>query len=273
MPGEPLRPVIVGVDPSPLNPAAVDLAAEEAMARVAPLVVVHAMEGSDDAAVTAAHRLVATAVARTRAEHPGLAVAGEVVDGDAVTALVERARDASLLVLGERGRRPAPGAPDVPARTSELLPVPLMVHRPLEHPPSVVLPRPVLLGVSGAAGSDGTIEFAFAEAALRGAPLLAVHVWATPTDRGHDERAGASSDREEAERVLVAALERWAEKYPEVRVRLAARRGLDVPVVLTAASSICQLAVVGRGRRTGPVFEVLTRRAHCPVAVVPHATA
>ena len=73
--------------------------------------------------------------------------------------------------------------------------------------------------------------------------------------------------------MLVAALERWAEKYPDVRVRLAARHGLDVPVALTAASGVSQLAVVGRGQRTGPVFDVLTRRAHCPVAVIPRVAA
>lgn len=271
MPGEPFGPVLVGVDPSPTSLAAVDLAAEEAMARVAPLVVLHALEDSGVAAAQAAHRLVAVAVARTRAEHPGLVVAGEVVDGDPVTALVARSRGGSLLVLGERDRRLALGATDIPTRAAALLPVPLIVHRPLEHSPSVVLPRPVLLGVSGAIGSDSTVEFAFAEAALRGAPLFAVHVWAAPADtsadRARDDRTTAVEAHEEAEHTLVAALERWSEKYPEVQVRLAARHSLDVPVVLTAASSTSQLAVIGH--RTGPVFDVLTRRAHCPVALVP----
>jgi hypothetical protein len=276
MSGEPFGPVVVGVDASSMSLAAVDLAAEEAMARVAPLVVLHAVEDGDDAAMRAAHRLVAVAVAQTRAEHPGLAVSGEVVVDDPVAALVARASGASLLVVGGLERRAAPFAGGVATRISAQTEIPFIVYRPLEHPPSVILPRPVLLGVSGAAGCEAPVEFAFAEAALRGAPLLAVHVWAAPADtsadRGRDDRAAAIAAHGEAEQVLIAALERWAEKYPEVRVHLAARHGLDVPVALTAASSSSQLAVIGRRERTGPVFDVLMRRAHCPVAVVPHTT-
>jgi hypothetical protein len=276
MSGEPFGPVVVGVDPSPMSTAAVDLAAEEALARVAPLVVVHAVDDVGGAAMRAAHRLVEVAVAQTRAEHPGLAVSGEVVVDDPVTALVARASGASLLVVGGRERRAAVGAGGLATRIGALIEIPFIVYRPLEHPPSVVLPRPVLLGVSGTAGSDAPVEFAFAEAALRGAPLFAVHVWAAPADtagdRGRDDWAAAIAAHAEAEHVLVAALERWAEKYPEVRVHLAARHSLDVPVALTAASSSSQLAVIGRGKRTGPVFDVLVRRAHCPVAVVPHIT-
>lgn len=280
MPGEPFGPVVVGVDQSLMSMAAVDLAAEEAMARVAPLVVLHAtgsVRSGDEAAVRAGHRLVAVAVARTRAEHPGLAVGGEVVVDDPVTALVARASGASLLVVGGRQRRTPPGASDLATRIGARVELPFIVYRPLAHPPSVVLPRPVLLAVSGGGSEDAPVEFAFAEAALRGAPLLAVHVWAAPADtaadRRRDDRAAAIAAHEEAEHVLVAALERWAEKYPDVRVHLAARHGLDVPVALTAASSTSQLAVIGRGRRSGPVFDVLIRCAHCPVAVVPHVMA
>lgn len=256
MAGEPFEPVVVGVDTSPASLAAVDLAADEAMARVAPLVVVYAV-GEAGGGAAEADRLQ-VAMARTRAEHPGLAVSGELAGTDPVTALTARATGASLLVLGAHGRQAVPSAVDVPWRVAAQVAVPLIVHRPLDCPSSTPLPRPVLLGVSGTADSDGPVEFAFAEAALRGAPLLAVHVWAEDCG-SHDE----------AERVLIAALERWAEKYPEVRIRLAARHGLDVPVALTAASRSCQLAVIGRGRRTGPVFDVLLRRAHCPVAIVP----
>ena len=88
--------------------------------------------------------------------------------GDPATVLAERASEASLLVLSGR---------DVAARLAGRFSVPFLVYRQLAHPPTVELPRPVLLGVSGAPGSDRPVEFAFAEAALRGAPLLAMHVW------------------------------------------------------------------------------------------------
>src|SRR6266540_929175 len=170
MAGEPFGPVIVGVDTSPTSLAALDLAADEAMARVTPLVVVHPVERTGEAAL----RVLAVAVARTRAEHPGLAVGGEVVVGDPAEVLAERASGASLLVLSGR---------ELAVRMAGRLAVPFIVYRPIEHPPSVVLPRPVLLGVSG---PESPVEFAFAEASLRGAPLLAVHVWAAPADTAAD---------------------------------------------------------------------------------------
>jgi hypothetical protein len=98
-------------------------------------------------------------------------------------------------------------------------------------------------------------------------------VWTAPADAAPERELDDRAAHEGAQHILLSALERWTEKYPEVEVRIAARHSLDVPVALTAASSISQLAVIGRGHRTGPVFDVLTRRAHCPVAVVPHAAA
>jgi hypothetical protein len=245
--------------------AALDVAAEEATARVAPLVVLHAISREDEEA--AARRLLAVAVGRTQAEHPGLAVSGEVVVADVVDALVTRSSGASVLVMGGDG-----WSADLVTRVAARSSVPLVVHRPLESAPAVVLPRPVALGVAGYGDSDAPVGFAFEEAAMRGAPLLALHVWAAPADtaddRRRDDRAAAIRAHDAAEQILVAALEPWTDKYPEVRIHLAARHGLDVPLALAGASRTSQLVVIGRDRRTGPVFDVLVRRAGCPVAVM-----
>jgi nucleotide-binding universal stress UspA family protein len=280
---EPFGPVVVGVDASAVSMAAVDLAAEEALARVAPLLVLHVSaphHGGTECGdrLEAAHQLVTVAVAKARSEHPGLSVGGEVVVGEPVDALVSSSAGASLLVVGHRGRcREACSFDEsVASRVADRTRVPMIVYRPLDTVAPVTLPRPVLLAVENAADSDALVEFAFAEAALRGAPLQAVHVWSAPADSApigtYPDRHSMASVREEAEQTLTEALVRWADKYPQVRVHRAVRHSLDVPIALTAASRTSQLAVIGVRHPAGTAFRVLLQRAGCPVAIVPSAS-
>jgi nucleotide-binding universal stress UspA family protein len=89
----------------------------------------------------------------------------------------------------------------------------------------------------------------------------------------HPDREALARAHEDAEDVLTEALDRWAEKYPDVVVHRAVRHGLDVPVALGAASRTAQLTVVGSSHSArssmGSVAQALVRRAGCPVAVVP----
>jgi nucleotide-binding universal stress UspA family protein len=246
---EPIGPVVVGVDGSASSRMAALLAAEEAMAWVTPLVVVQAVDEWPSS------RFAETVAAEAVAEHPGLAVSFRVVRGEPTRILTREARDACLLVVGHE-RRPAPRHGAVTgARVAEQLvrlsPVPLVVHQPLAFDEEVELPRPVVVGVDGTPGGQAVVEFAFAEAALRGVPLVAMHV--TDGDR-------------EARWLLSDAIDRWVDKYPEIEVRRIVRHGLDAPVALTAASRSAQLTVVGPG---GCTAQVLLRRAAGPIAVVP----
>jgi len=265
---EPIGPVVVGVDGSAASRAAALLAAEEAMAWVTPLVVVHAFDGWPPS------RLAESIAAEAVAEHPGLAVSFREVPGEATRVLVRESRDACLLVVGHQ-RRPAPRhGPAIGACVAEQLvrlsPVPVIVHQPLALDGEVELPRPVVVGVDGTPAGQSVVEFAFAEAALRGVPLIALHVWSRPADRSWAESQWEPLDPADADREpgwsLSEAIDRWADKYPEVEVRKTVRHGLDAPVVLTAASRSAQLTVVGAGGSTAPV---LLRRAAGPIAVVP----
>ncbi|HEX7745570.1 MAG TPA: universal stress protein [Micromonosporaceae bacterium] len=283
-------PVLAGFDGSPASVAAVELAADEAAARVCPLVIVHVFGGRirpptetcappwDDPVATWRWRLdqIASAIC---ADRPGLAVDSELLVGDTTEILLDRSRESCLLVLGSRRRSGVPVG-SVATRVPERAAVPVIVHRPLEWRYVTTGPRPVLVGVEAAAAAEPAVSFGFLEASLRGAPLTALHLWSRPA---HAAPAGVQPDaygfagvRAEEERRLAEALAGWSEKYPEVPVHRMVRHSLDPAVTLAEASRSAQLVVVGaaqspgRGRLVlGSVHQTLADHAGCPVAVVP----
>jgi nucleotide-binding universal stress UspA family protein len=260
---EPMLPVLVGVGGTTEGLEAVDLAADEAAARMTPLVVLHVGTGCGPAEAD----LVDTAVARAMSEHPALAVAGEVAVGRVTDILLARACDACLLVLGSPRHATGHAGISTTAAVIERAGVPVVVHRHLAEQADARQPRPVLVGVDE---SESVVGLAFAEAAYRGAPLHAMHVWSGPG-------AGSGSlTRRQADELLADAVHRWADKYPEVPVETSVRQGLDATIVLVAGSRLAGLVVVGASRRgqragyaSGTLPQTLARRAGCPVAVVP----
>lgn len=258
----PMRPVVVGVDATAAALAALDLATEEAAARVTPLTVVHVtpVDPTADEPARAGHarRVLAVAADRARVEHPALAVTVASPVGDPADALIRAAADATMLVIGHRDRRSGPRRTDtVTERILRRARVPVLIRRPFDAPAPTAM-RPVVVGLADPADADALLAFAFEEAALRGAPLAAMHVWpAAHADRGAE--------------ALASAVTLWADKYPEVPVRRVLRRGVDVGVAITAVSHTAQLIVVGLPGRIGAsVCDALVHRAGCPVAVVPH---
>ncbi|TWD25328.1 nucleotide-binding universal stress UspA family protein [Streptomyces sp. T12] len=114
-------PVVVGVDGSGANAAAVDFAFREADLRDTPLVAVHAwtawnaaLPAPQDPAEPYANppgalaeeerRLLAEALAGHRERYPGVVVEQRVVHGPTREALIEAGRTARLTVVGARGR-------------------------------------------------------------------------------------------------------------------------------------------------------------------------
>jgi nucleotide-binding universal stress UspA family protein len=269
MVSEPMGPVVVGVDGSLASLAALDLAAEEAAARVTPLLVVHVHPGGE-VHPEQLRETLAVAVERARAEHPILAIGAELADGDPATVLLSRGMSGSLLVVGHRGRY-RPGSltlGSVALKVIDHAPVPVIVHRPVDDP-DVPSPRPVLVGVAADQPSDPVVEFAFMEAALRGAPLHAMYVWSDPAAASFPQAQAAAT------RMLGDALSAWSSKYPEVAVHQIVRHSLDPAVAITAASRVAQLVVVGSAHPNaasrilaGSVGHALVHRAGCPVAVV-----
>ena len=110
---------------------------------------------------------------------------------------------------------------------------------------------PVLAGVLAAVSTDDVLRFAFAEADRRQVAVHVLNVGSEPTD--------------------VDLVDRWATKYPSVPVILSARVRIDPAITLTGASSSCALLVMAApaDHRDAAVVRAVSRRAHCPVAVVP----
>lgn len=284
--------VVVGVDGSASSLAAVGAAAEEARRRGAGLRVVHAFlwpamhvplggsplgppEGGLQAMV---EKLVAEAVEHAKSVAPDVEVSHAVVTGEPLTVLEAQSLNAELVVVGSRGMGGFVG----------LLVGSTAVHLASHGRCPVLVVRetgasdgPVVVGVDGSPAGAKAIDFAFAEASLRGADLVALHSWTTwnaPAPMPQDEKAPYASGPGELgageERLLSEALAGQQERYPGVKVRSEVVHG-GTREALIEASRTAQLLVVGaRGRGgftgllLGSVSQAMLHHTHCPVAVV-----
>ncbi|WP_066367811.1 universal stress protein [Herbidospora mongoliensis] len=111
------------------------------------------------------------------------------------------------------------------------------------------------------------LDFAFAEAASRRLPLLAVRCGLPVMSLGTS--MPLVPDLTLAEQDLEEQLHAWREPYPEVWI--SARITIDAPrETLTGLSEQATLGVVGRRRfgHLGATADPVLRHASCPVAVV-----
>ncbi|WP_189786568.1 universal stress protein [Streptomyces capitiformicae] len=284
--------VVVGVDGSASSLAAVEVAAWEARLRGAGLRAVHAfvwpamhvplgpsaLGPPDGGLQNMVDRLVAEAVERARTVAPEVDVSHVVVTGEPLTVLEAQSRAAELVVVGSRGMGGFVGL--LVGSTAVHLAAhgrcPVLVVRETPHSDG-----PVVLGVGGSAAGRRAVDFAFADAALRQAPLVALHTWTTwnapmpgPQDPSepYANPPGALAEEEEEERLLSEALAGRQERYPGVVVEHRLVHG-GTREALIEASRSAQLLVVGaRGRGgfagllLGSVSQALLHHAHCPVA-------
>ncbi|MGM7440776.1 universal stress protein [Streptomyces tunisiensis] len=270
--------VIVGVDGSSSSLDAADRAAEEARLRGARLRIVHAFTQPSDLNPMI-HGVLAETEQRLHERVPGLEIMRTVVSGDALTVLRTESRHAVLTVLGRRGRSRFGDL--LLGSTSMQLAAhghgPLMVMRGRADPQG-----PVLLAADGSPAGNAAASFAFTEAALRGAPLMAMHVWNTwsePTpyeDPGDPLSVVVDLDQLEQRhrRLLEEAMSPWMAAHPDVVVQPRLERG-RVRQTLLEATRGAQLVVAGTrghggvaGMLLGSVSQALLLHAECPVTVV-----
>lgn len=283
--------IVVGVDGSEEALRAVRWGAMEAARRQRRLTLVHALgipnlylgawPPSHELRAKLAERGREFLAAGERAARESAQVDVEVtLDNDnPSTVLVRASRPGRLVVLGASGRGRfldglTPGSTAVQVSAHANGPVVIVRGQDAEHR----IAGPVLVGVDGSHISDAAVGYAFEEAALRGAELVAVHAW-------HDDEAindvldearfsGSRPVADIEQQVLVDGLAGWREKHPEVSVRTLLEH--DKPRhALMRLSQVAQLVVVGSrghggftGLLLGSTSQALIHHAGCPVVVV-----
>jgi nucleotide-binding universal stress UspA family protein len=287
-------PIVVGVDGSEESMRAVEWAAVEAVRHEAPLRIVSApampprMRARDIAPQAVANalrgmsaRALAEAITRSAEVTTGLLIDTDLLAGPPAVAVTGSAAGALMLVVGARGAGgfAAMLLGSVSRYSAMHASCPVVVVR--EGTSAVT--REVAVGIRDPHDTTATLAFAFEEAALRDAVLVAVHscYWLPSAPYGPwaseaTVRAAADAEQVSAEacRDLADALERWQDKYPGVQVRLDVVHGHPARM-LASYSARADLVVIGRhgGPVTGPVIgavqHAVLHHARGPVAVVP----
>jgi len=281
------KPVVVAVDGSEESLRAAEWAALEARRHSAPLRIVsapasvpqtHAYSASPAEIACAlrgiAARALDAAIARSEEVAPGLPLTTGLLSGPPALAVAESGADAALLVVGARGAGgfAAMVLGSVSRYVASRAPCPVVVVRE----ESMALHREIAVGIRDPQDAGAALAFAFEEASLRDAALVAAHTWHWYPSEPHGSAPG-KEDRITAEAAsdLATALQKWTEKYPGVRVRQDVIPGHPARV-LASYSARADLVVLGRhdhpdgrGPGIGSVQHAVLDHAHGPVAIVP----
>lgn len=281
-------PIVVGIDPDPGKRMALAWAADEADRRRVPLFLVLAQnvplglrpvggrpswERWKEGLRAAGDHLLREAVAFAESRCPRVRVSGALAEGHPAWVLHERARNATQVVIGswhlsalqERFASAAVALPLVAHSPCPVVVVPEPEHI-TEQPPSFVV------GVDGSPLSAAAVDYAFEEAALRGANLRALHAWLPPRPGSVDEATGL----QECRRLLSETVAGRTALHPEVDLHHEVVAGHPVQVLTEASERSLGLIVGTRGHGgfpgmlLGSVSQGAVLHARCPVITVPH---
>lgn len=283
--------VVVGVDGSERNLAAVDWAAQEARDRgLALLLVGVASPGSSSAGVWPGDATLQYAEAETAAILGRAAGRVTRADGPATDTLVrigepahelrEVSRPDDLVVVGRRGiglvEQLVLGSTSLDLAGSSIGPLVVVPDGwSAREPGPDAGGSPVVAGIDGTVRDEAVLEHAFERAAREGARLVVVAAAQLP---GFYAWESGELDRwaKEAEDRLTEEMVPWARRFPDVALECRAPvRGAAVAILGAARNA--RIVVLGRyagPRHVASLSGLSTSRkvlhhARCPVAVVP----
>lgn len=263
-------PVVAAVDGSDESLRALEWAAREAERHGTPLRIVsapampprmRAQEGTQPTVSTElrehALRAVEGAAVRSREIVPGLVTETAILSGPPALAIADAGEGALMVVVGARGLGgfAALLLGSVSRYVAMQASCPVIVVREQTD----VVQREIVVGVRDPHESTGALTFAFEEAALWGAELVAMR-------SGHVSAEVPGTLRE--------TLSGWHDKYPAVAVRPDVVHGHPAQV-LSEYSARADLVVLGRraGSRARPavgsIQHAVLNHARGPVAIVP----
>lgn len=288
--------IVVGVDGSPSSDKAVGWAAREAAMRNIPLDIIHVvatppwglvslsggplppLAGNGDWREKQAEELISAAIRVAEESAPSLArrqIRSEVYFGATIPTLADLSKDATMIVVGSRGRgtvgRLLLGSVSTGLVHHAHSPV-AVIH---DDSPVTALPPaqlPVVVGIDGSPASELATGIAFDEASWRGVHLVALHSWS------HGEVADVpslewSALQQVAQEALAERLAGWRERYPDVAVQRRIVYANPALHLLQEAES-AQLVVVGShgrggfsGMLLGSVSTTVVHAAGVPVIV------
>ena len=272
------KPIVVGTDGSAQAERAVEWAAREAALRGAPLRIVSAAEmpprmsappPSTGVETVATHliderdKALAAAASAAAATAPDVLIDTDPVEGPPAQGVADSGSGALLLVVGSDGHGSfvAMTLGSVSRYAAVHASCPVVVYRDQ----TTTTERLVAVGIKSPEDCGPALAFAFEEAHLRKAALLAVHAWQFP-----DSHAA-----EGAARRLDDLLNDCRGKYPDVDASRDVVHG-HPGRVLADLSARADLVVLGRHSATdrlvpGParVIHAVLSHAHGPVVTVP----
>lgn len=287
----PGRAVVVGVDGSSRNAAAIEYAAELAHRTGRPLRLTSVVDSSAEAAVMRLVTPGATAwgtspsvlqASRARAAraHPGLAISEQVREGSPVSGLLQAAADEAVLVVGRRGlgalARSVIGSTSIGVAGRAVVPVVIV---PDGWPGALRPEAPVVVALHAGEHEDTLLDHAFGEASAVGAPLVVVRVQEPEPAPTYDAWFGPSpTGAEPLDQPVEPQLAPYRAAHPKVEVTVVGPTDRQSKLLLHESED-ARLIVLGRGHRApwglglGSLARTVLHKAQVPVAVVPTGVA
>ena len=229
-----------------------------------------------DTVVSDRDRALAAATQRATATAPDILVDADGLGGAPARAITEAGSGASILVVGSRGMGAFTalilGSVSRYAAAHAACPVVVVREQTTAAHPQVGV------GIGDPTEASAALAFAFEEAALRKASLIAVHALDSGGDVSRASRAmaapGAHALEEHVAGQLQALLADWQARYPDVQASYDFVHG-HPGRALVGLSARADLVVLGRHRPDGllpgpgAVRHAVLNHAHGPVVTVP----